>query len=178
MNIFVNRNGQQFGPLTEADVRAKLATGEFSLADLVWWDGQPGWIPLSQSAYARTPPPPVVGAGMPPVPPPAMAATLPPGFAPTTTPRTSQLAIWALVCGVAEFICGITFIPAIILGHLALSETKKNPTLQGRGMAWAGLILGYLYILLIVLAVPSVIKAVNAAQVQIRAQEQRQLQNH
>jgi peptidyl-prolyl cis-trans isomerase B (cyclophilin B) len=52
--------------------------------------------------------------------------------------------MWALICGCASFLCGIfAAIPAIILGHMGLSEIKKNPGMQGRGMALAGVILGY-----------------------------------
>jgi predicted lipid-binding transport protein (Tim44 family) len=35
-------------------------------------------------------------------------------------------------------------LPAIILGHMARSQIKKEPSLQGGGMALAGLILGYI----------------------------------
>jgi hypothetical protein len=56
---------------------------------------------------------------------------------------TNALAIAALVCGVAQFITGITFIPAIILGHVARSQIRRTGE-QGDGMALAGLILGYL----------------------------------
>jgi peptidyl-prolyl cis-trans isomerase B (cyclophilin B) len=49
-----------------------------------------------------------------------------------------------LVCGCLSLLCGIfASIPAIILGHMGLSEIKKNPTIQGRGMALAGVIMGY-----------------------------------
>jgi hypothetical protein len=139
MNIFVNRNGQQFGPLTEADVRAKLATGEFSLADLVWWDGQPGWIPLSQSVYA--------GTHVPVIPPPVSPA---PAFSQPVRAgqKTSGLAMAALITGIVSTItCGALFLPAIILGHLGMGATK-NPAVQGRGMAIAGLVLGYVQLVI------------------------------
>jgi hypothetical protein len=35
-------------------------------------------------------------------------------------------------------------IPAIVCGHLALSNMNRNPYLHGRGSASAGLIMGYL----------------------------------
>ena len=44
------------------------------------------------------------------------------------------------------------FIPGIICGHLALSSIKEHPGLKGRGIALAGLIVGYAYIALLVLA--------------------------
>jgi hypothetical protein len=168
MNIFVHRNGQQLGPFSESDIRAQLVSGAISPADLVWWDGQPGWIPLSQSPYAATTAPPIPPPPVPPI------TAGPRTTIPGASPKTSQLAIWALVCGVAEFFCGITFLPAIILGHLALSETKKNPALQGRGMAWAGLVLGYVYILLIAISLPVLMKSISMAEAQIRQQQSQQ----
>jgi hypothetical protein len=55
---------------------------------------------------------------------------------------TNGLAIAALVCGVAQFVVWITFIPAIICGHLALRQIRRTGE-QGGGLALAGLILGY-----------------------------------
>jgi hypothetical protein len=68
-------------------------------------------------------------------------------------PPTNGLAIAALVCGVGGFVIGLSFIPAIICGHLARRQIRQTGE-QGGGMALAGLILGYvgtaLFIALIV----------------------------
>jgi hypothetical protein len=55
--------------------------------------------------------------------------------------RTSGLAIASLVFALA--LGPIGCIPAIICGHLALGKTKKESAVQGRGLALAGLIIGY-----------------------------------
>jgi hypothetical protein len=57
-------------------------------------------------------------------------------------PPTNGLAIAALVCGIAQFVVGITFIPAIICGHVARRQIRRTGE-QGDGMALAGLICGY-----------------------------------
>jgi len=54
--------------------------------------------------------------------------------------RTSGLAIASLVF---SLIGPIGCIPAVICGHLALRKVKKEPAVQGRGLALAGLIIGY-----------------------------------
>lgn len=60
-------------------------------------------------------------------------------------PRTSGLAISSLVTG----ILGMGIVP-VILGHIALSKIKKAAgALEGRGLAIAGLILGYLQIVIL-----------------------------
>ena len=81
-----------------------------------------------------------------------------PGLAPpdsaltvAAAPTNSNLAIWSLVLGLlSPFCCSFfTAIPAIILGHMARSEIRKsNGQLGGDGMALAGLILGYVAIVL------------------------------
>lgn len=63
------------------------------------------------------------------------------------TPKTSGLAIASLVFGILDFIglaiCGGSFV-AIICGHLALSKIKQSGgMIAGRGLAIAGLVLGY-----------------------------------
>ena len=45
---------------------------------------------------------------------------------------------------------------AVIFGHIAISQTGKDPTLRGRGMAIAGLVLGYIGIGILVLSVLAV----------------------
>jgi len=59
--------------------------------------------------------------------------------APTPT-RTSGLALASLVF---SLVIPIGCIPAIICGHLALRKIKKDSTLQGRGLAIAGLIVAH-----------------------------------
>ncbi|MHC4192451.1 MAG: DUF4190 domain-containing protein [Planctomycetota bacterium] len=54
--------------------------------------------------------------------------------------RTSGLAIASLVLSlVIPFGC----IPAIVCGHIALRKIEKDAMIQGRGLALAGLIIGY-----------------------------------
>ncbi len=79
-----------------------------------------------------------------------------PGYAPVGEMGNSGLAITSLVCGILGLfgICPFTFditaiasIVAIICGHIALSQIKKSGgMLQGKGMAIAGLIMGYLVV--------------------------------
>ena len=65
--------------------------------------------------------------------------------------QTSGLAIASLVCGILGFLtCGLTGIAAVITGHFAMSSIKRaNGSLEGKGMALAGLITGYFSFLII-----------------------------
>jgi hypothetical protein len=60
-------------------------------------------------------------------------------------PRTSSgLAIGSLVCGLF-WMWGLGSIAAVILGYLALREIRRDPLrISGRGMAIAGIVLGWL----------------------------------
>ena len=76
----------------------------------------------------------------------------------STVPQgnTSVSAIMSLIFGILSWL-GLTFLGAIIAivcGHVARSEIRRAPvgTIQGDGMALAGLILGYLHLTLFVMA--------------------------
>ncbi|AZM50911.1 hypothetical protein DMB38_22080 [Streptomyces sp. WAC 06738] len=79
---------------------------------------------------------------------PTMPAVVPRTFQPVPVlpppRRTNSSAVGAMVCGAlvpATF--GVTFIPAIVLGHKARAEIRRTGE-QGEGMALAGLVIGYL----------------------------------
>jgi DNA-directed RNA polymerase subunit RPC12/RpoP len=71
-----------------------------------------------------------------------------PGNSATTVQRTSRLAIASLVCSLSSLITCVGWLPGIICGHLAKSRIRRNPTLKGSGLATAGLIIGYLILML------------------------------
>ncbi|MCX6397168.1 MAG: DUF4190 domain-containing protein [Propionibacteriales bacterium] len=58
---------------------------------------------------------------------------------------TNGLAITSLILGVVGFVCGLTSIPAVILGHIAMGQIKRQNQ-GGHGLAIAGLVMGYLVI--------------------------------
>jgi hypothetical protein len=48
MQIYVAKNGQQYGPYSEQDVAGYLTSGQFSQSDLAWREGCSDWVPLAQ----------------------------------------------------------------------------------------------------------------------------------
>jgi hypothetical protein len=74
--------------------------------------------------------------------------------------RNNRAAVWALICGIGQFVLGLTVIgnivlaiPAIILGSIALRQIRNRGE-PGRNLAMAGLVLGILgvfYFALIIL---------------------------
>ncbi|MCX5648921.1 MAG: DUF4190 domain-containing protein [Planctomycetota bacterium] len=94
----------------------------------------------------------------------------PPGYEPQTPmpkKQTPGIAIASLICGILSWVCVglLAAIPAVITGHLALGRIKRSAgALGGRGLAIAGLILGYtsivvmtvLLVLFFTLGVPAI----------------------
>ncbi|MFH1968788.1 MAG: DUF4190 domain-containing protein [Verrucomicrobiota bacterium] len=69
--------------------------------------------------------------------------------------ETSNMAVWSLILGIASlvFCCLPLAIPAIICGHLARSRIEQIPeAASDRGMAMAGLIMGYVSVVAFILA--------------------------
>lgn len=144
MLIFVHSRGQRLGPLPLDEINRQLQAAQIFPDDLAWHEGLPTWIPLrsiqgvivpgglSQLPGAAIPSPGV----MPPVIPPSMPVAKP----------TDPLAICSLVFGILGMVCCgslILSIAAAVCGHISVSRTGKNPELEGRGLAIAGVILGY-----------------------------------
>lgn len=136
----------QTGPVEEHEIRALIAAGTIVAETLVWRDGMKDWTPMRTvpefggPALASYPSPyPSPYAGYPVIP------VIP----------NSGLAVASMVCGIVG-ICTCYFmiflaVPAVICGHMALSQINNSPTpMGGRGMAIAGLVLGYLEILITV----------------------------
>ena len=69
------------------------------------------------------------------------------------TGGTNGLAIASLACGIASLCAGIvTAILAVVFGHIALAQISQSGGMeQGRGLAIAGLVIGYIFIALGVL---------------------------
>jgi len=94
----------------------------------------------------------------------------PPGYEPRTPlpkRKTPGIAIASLICGILSWVCVglLAAIPAVITGHMALGRIKRSAgALGGRGMAIAGLVLGYtsivvmtvLIVLVFTLVVPAI----------------------
>jgi len=72
--------------------------------------------------------------------------------------QQSNKAIASLVCGVILCLGPFSNLPAIVLGHLALADIKASAgRMTGRGMAIAGLVLGYVGIALTALYIVFVV---------------------
>jgi Domain of unknown function (DUF4190) len=72
---------------------------------------------------------------------------------PTAKARSNGFAIAALILGIV-WLCGFGSLLAVVFGHVSLTQIARSEGWEkGRGMALAGLILGYCGLALIVFAI-------------------------
>lgn len=64
---------------------------------------------------------------------------------PPPAPKSQQSAVLALVLSCAGFLCCLTAPVGIVFGHIALGKIKRGEE-EGRGMALAGTIIGYVVV--------------------------------
>ena len=172
MSWYYAKQGKQEGPVDLEALQAMVGAGEVAPGDLVWKEGMDGWKPageipeltprpaegephtsgtLGAGPGVASPPPqePAAPVAAQPVPPAAPAA--PESDVPIITPPppTSTLAVVSLVCGILSlmlcYVWALAGIPAVICGHMALKGIKRaEHRIDGRGMAIAGLVTGYI----------------------------------
>ncbi len=121
-------------------------------------DPTPGWPPPPPPPAGSAPPP---GYGAPP------AGWVQPyaayGYGMPVRPQvTNGLAIASMVLGIV-WIYWLGSVLAVVFGHVALSQIKRNPHQTGRGMAIAGLVLGYVGIAVLALVIVAVVAAAGSA---------------
>jgi hypothetical protein len=156
---------KEYGPVNAEQIRQWLAENRINGQTQVQAEGSTEWKALSQFAEFNAA---LAGKGsaVPPQPPRAAPPSLPAANQPST-----GLAVASMVLGILSLVsCSIfTGIPAIITGHLARGRARKSPSqYAGRGMATAGLVLGYVSLafipILAGLMLPALAKAKEKAQ--------------
>ncbi len=170
MQYHVAKNGEKSGPFEKEQVYRGLVAGELSGSDLGWCEGMANWEPLSKLI-----PPPTSNPAVQPV----FGATTIPGAVPIVAAGSSKLALISMTCGILSFFTlGLTSIPAVIMGHIARYRiTKSKGTLSGSGMALAGLIMGYLCIVLTFIAILAALAIPAFTSVQQKANQTKAMSN-
>ena len=136
---YYGSQGQQNGPVSEAELRHLIAQGVVKQDTLVWREGLQEWKPLAAMTELQLPQ--VIGS-----------AAMPYPQIPNYTPNSS-LAIASMVCGIVSillcYVNALAAIPAVICGHMAIKKIRESEfPMAGRGMAIAGLVTGYIGLLI------------------------------
>jgi len=150
MYIIVGADGKEYGPVGFEQMRQWIAEGRVNAQTRVRQADAPGWQPAAEV--------PEFSALLV-----ARAATSasstgrsPQGPAGGDAPQKG-LAVTSLALGILAFpTCFLTGIPAIICGHIAHGRARREPARYGgSGMATAGLVLGYLSLVVVPIALLS-----------------------
>ena len=163
------REDRECGPVSLGELRSFVASGEVQAETLVWTEGWEQWGPAQQvpdlfGGRGRGPEP--ARAARPEQAPRAGERTWADDdedLAGDQPPATAPMAVASLVLGVSLVGCVL----AIVFGHVALSQISQSQRtrrpLGGRGMALAGIIIGYVTVALLVVAgiVIAVVKLLN-----------------
>lgn len=137
---YTDTQNQPRGPVTLPELQELAGQGAVNPYTLVAPVGSQQWVPI---------------------------ATVLPALAPFAPQPTEPLAIWSLCLAVAGFsCCGVPSIAGVVCGHMALSALKKKPNYQGKGLAVAGLVIGYIMLagLVAYIAFIVVVGVVGASQ--------------
>ena len=142
---FYGKEGTQHGPVSDQEIGTFISSGQIDGSTIIWREGMADWLPLSQVPEFQVTP--GTNPGTPYNTPQSYAGPQPYG----QTIPTDTLSIASLVCGVLAILASCMYIgfifgiPAAICGHMSLKKIKNSPTpIQGKGLAIAGLITGYL----------------------------------
>ncbi len=140
---YYGENGVQLGPVDDSQLAALVQAQRVSSTTPVWREGMATWQSLAEVQAAGA----LTGTGQQASP--YQSPT--PYHHPGMIAPTSGLAIASLICGIVALMTCMVFIgiPAVICGHMALTAMNDSPTpIAGRGMAIAGLVMGYLGVLI------------------------------
>lgn len=161
MQWYYSKNGVQLGPVTDGEIRGKVASGEISATDMVWKEGMRDWLPVGNveelSALMALPANSPV-AQSPPVSPYTSPAFPPSPLAPGTNIPNY---LWQSIV-VTIFCCWPFGIPAIVYaakvdGLKARGDIAGAMAASASARMWcnisAGVILGFVVLWLIAVAI-------------------------
>ena len=149
MYKIIGADGKEYGPVSVEQLRQWFAEGRVNGQTQVLAGGAGEWKPFSAlqefSAQPSSAAPPAFSTAQ---------------YGSATVPKTNAMAMTGMIMGIVAmtfgFCCcyGIPFnVMGLIFSLVALSQIKKDPQQQGRGMAIAGLILSIASLLISIIAI-------------------------
>ena len=131
-----------------ADLTLFISTGELTSEDYVWTDGMPDWIETHRVPGLFEPLPEGWDVDA------AAASGAVSGCdsagQPIASTKSSAMAVASLVLGLlgTNIFFFLGSILAVVFGHIALKQIQQSRNVvSGRGMAIAGLVLGYIVLI-------------------------------
>ena len=148
--FIIGGDGKEYGPVPAAELRQWVQDKRVNAQTRMRAETSTDWttagqIPEVAAMFSATPPP------------------LP--AAPVAESRLSGLAVTSLVLGVLGLACGLTALPGLIIGIIALVKiSKSRGALRGHGLALAGTIVSGVLLLFIPIMAAMLLPALSAAK--------------
>jgi hypothetical protein len=150
MYKIIGADQREYGPIGVEQIRQWIAEGRVNGQTKIQAEGSTDWKSVAELPELAVLLPARPGPIM--ISPPAVAANNP-------------LAVWALVTGIASFLCCQFLAPvSIVLGAVALSQIKSHPGQGGKGFAIAGLVLGCIVLALVIVVIIALILSPSLLQ--------------
>ncbi len=151
MYNIIGADGKQYGPVSLEQMRQWITEGRVNAQTRVQEAGKTDWKMAADFAEFRfTPAGSIAGA----------APSSPPSLPGQTPAPQNGLAITSFVLGLLALVCFgfLAGIPAVICGHLARARVRREPAQYGgAGFALAGLITGYIGLVLSLVILPAML---------------------
>ena len=151
MYNIIGADGKQYGPVSLAQMQQWIKEGRINAKSRVQAAGAADWktaADFPEFGLGTAGGGPGTGPEVPPLPSGQPAA------------QQSGLAITSLVLGILSLVCFgvLAGIPAIICGHMARARARRYPAVYGgAGMALAGLIMGYVGVVVTLVVLPAML---------------------
>lgn len=152
MTWFYTSNGNQFGPVTQQELAAKVQSGEVKGSDLIWKEGMADWLPLNQVPEFSGAVPSLPQFGAP------MAQPMPhnPGMRPKIPNYLWQSIVVTLLCclpfGIVSIIYATKVDGLVAAGdYVAAEAASKSARMWVNISAGVGLLAVILWVALVVL---------------------------
>lgn len=163
---FYGKDNAQHGPVSDLEIRNLIATNQITQDTVIWREGMSDWLPLKdvqdfqpsqtssqQNANTESSSSSPINSTPNRTNNPYTSPQTQAGISSQTTTPTDGLSIASLVLGIVSimscYVWGLFAIPAVIFGHMSLKKINTSPTpVAGKGMAIAGLVMGYIGIAL------------------------------
>jgi hypothetical protein len=123
----IGADQREYGPVSGEQLRAWIAQGRVNARTLVQGEGNVGWKPLADFAEFSA----------------ALTQAGPPAYPTTSLPpiaTDNNMALASLIVACLSLVCCQPLaIVGLILGVIALNQTKSDPRRTGRGLAIAAI---------------------------------------
>jgi hypothetical protein len=145
MYKIIGSDGKEYGPVSLDRIQQWVAEGRVNARTQVRAAGSEEWMKAAELPEISSMLATRSGA-------PEPLSAAPPGG--SAAPQ-NRLAVASLVLGILSIVtCVVSGIPAVICGHVALNRARREPhRYGGPGMALAGLILGYVSLVVLPLVI-------------------------